>query len=138
MFCLPVVFYFHQHLLPWCDISKIRNSYMLICISISFQQSLNREVKKSGCLFYQVSPGRKLKLDVVQLLSRVQLFATPQTAACWAFLSFTIYQSLLKLMSIRSVMLSNHLVLCHPLLRLPSVFEIETVRRQSSYSLWAP
>ena len=93
---------------------------------------------KSGCLFYQVSPGGKFKLEVVQLLSHVQLFATPQTAACWASLSFTIYQSLLKLMFIMLVMLSNHLVLCHALLLLPSVFEIEIVRRQSSYSLWAP
>ena len=44
------------------------------------------------------------------------------TAACQAFLSITISHSLLKLMSIESVMLSNHLVLCHPLLLLPSIF----------------
>ena len=59
---------------------------------------------------------------VVQLLSCVQLFATPWTAASLAFLSFTIFWSLLKLMSIQSVMPFNHLVLCHPLLLLPSVF----------------
>ena len=59
---------------------------------------------------------------VVQLLSHVQLFATPQTAARQASLSFTIFQSLLKLMSIESVMPSNHLVLCCPLLLLPSIF----------------
>ena len=53
---------------------------------------------------------------------RVQLFATPWTAARQASLSFTISQSLLKLMSIESMMTSNHLVLCHPLLLLPSVF----------------
>ena len=47
---------------------------------------------------------------------------TPWTAACQAFLSFTISQSLLKLMSIESVMPSNHLILCHPLLLLPSIF----------------
>ena len=58
---------------------------------------------------------------VVQLLSRVQLFATPWTAARQASLSTTISWSLLKLMSIESVTPSNHLVLCHPLL-LPSVF----------------
>ena len=52
----------------------------------------------------------------VQLLSHVWLFATPWTAACQTSLSFTIFQSLLKLMSIESVMPSNHLVLCHPLL----------------------
>ena len=58
---------------------------------------------------------------VVQLLSRVWLFVTPLTAACQAPLSFTISWSLFKLMSIESVMPSNHLILCHPLL-LPSVF----------------
>ena len=59
---------------------------------------------------------------VVQSLSHVQLFATPWTAAHQASLSFTISQSLFKLMSIRLVMPSNHLVLCHPLLLLPSTF----------------
>ena len=59
---------------------------------------------------------------VVQLLNRVQLFATPWTAARQAPLSSTISQSLLKLMSIESVMPSNHFVLCHPLLLLPSIF----------------
>ena len=58
----------------------------------------------------------------VQLLSRVWLFATPWTAACQAFLSITNSQSLLKLISIESVMLSNHLILCCPLLLLPSIF----------------
>ena len=50
----------------------------------------------------------------VQLLSRVQLFAALWTAACQASLSFTLSRSLLKLMSIKSVMPSNHLVHCHP------------------------
>ena len=59
---------------------------------------------------------------VVQSLSCVWLFATPRTAAHQASLSFTISQSLLKLMSIESVMPSNHLVLCHPLVLLPSIF----------------
>ena len=58
----------------------------------------------------------------VQLLSGVQLFATPWTAACQAFLSFTISQSLLKLMSIESVRPSNHLILCNTLLLLVSIF----------------
>jgi hypothetical protein len=57
----------------------------------------------------------------IQLLSCVRVFAAPWTAACQAPLSFTISQSLLKLMSIESVMPSNHLILCHPLL-LPSMF----------------
>ena len=58
----------------------------------------------------------------VQLLSHVQLFVTPWTAAHQASLSITNSQSLLKLMSIELVMSSNHLILCHPLLLLPSVF----------------
>ena len=60
--------------------------------------------------------------SVVQSLSRVRLFATPWTAARQASLSFSISQSLLKLMSIESVMPSNHLILCHPLLLPPSIF----------------
>ena len=58
---------------------------------------------------------------VVQSLSHVQLYMTPWTAAHQASLSFTISQSLLKLISIESVMLSNHLILCYPLLPLPSI-----------------
>ena len=58
----------------------------------------------------------------VQLLSRVRLFATPWTAARQASLSITNSWSLLKLMSIESVMPSNHLILCCPLLLLPSTF----------------
>ena len=57
-----------------------------------------------------------------QLLSCVQVFATPWTAEHQAYLSITNSQSLLKLMSIESVMSSNHLILCHPLLLLSSIF----------------
>ena len=57
-----------------------------------------------------------------QSLSRVWLFATPWTAACQASLSITNSQNLIKLMSIESVMPSNHLILCCPLLLLPSIF----------------
>ena len=65
-------------------------------------------------VFYQFSS--------VQLLSRVQLFATPWTAAHQASLSITNSQSLLQLMSIQSMIPSNHLILCRPLLLLPSIF----------------
>ena len=58
----------------------------------------------------------------LQSLSRVQLFATPWTAARQGSQSITNSQSLLKLMSIESVMPSNHLILCCPLLLLPSIF----------------
>ena len=63
-----------------------------------------------------------LQAVVVQLLSCVQFFATPWTVARQASLSFTISQSFLKLMSIESVMPSSHLILCRPLLLLPSIF----------------
>ena len=59
---------------------------------------------------------------VVQSLSHVQLFATPWTAACQAFLSITNSRSLLKPMSTELVMPSNHLIPCSPVLFLPSIF----------------
>ena len=61
-------------------------------------------------------------LFIVQSLSHVQLLATPWTAAHQVSLSSTICWSLLKLMSIEMVMPSNHFILCHPLLLLPSIF----------------
>ena len=67
--------------------------------------------------------GRPSKcFSSVQLLSRVRLFATPWTTARQASLSITNSQSLFKLISIESVMPSNHLILCHLLLLLPSIF----------------
>ena len=65
-------------------------------------------------------------LRVNSLLFRhcIRLFATPRTAARQACLSFAISQSLLTLISIKSVMPSNHVILCHPLLLLPSIFPI--------------
>ena len=63
-----------------------------------------------------------LSVVVVQLLSHVQLFAIPWTAACQASLSFTISQSLLKLISIELMVPYNHLILCRSILFLPSIF----------------
>ena len=62
------------------------------------------------------------KAVVVQSLSHVWLFLTPWTVACQAYLSSTMYRSLLKFMSIESVMLSNHHIIYHPLLLLPQSF----------------
>ena len=70
---------------------------------------------------------------IVQWLSYVQLFATPWTAACQASLSFTISQSLLKLKSIELMMPSNHLILCCPLLLLPSIFP--SIRASGSFPM---
>ena len=61
---------------------------------------------------------------VVQLLSHIQLFVTPWTTACQTSLSFTIYLNLLKVMSIESVMPSNHLILLFPFILLSSIFPI--------------
>ena len=69
---------------------------------------------KANCMWFQFSS--------VQLLSHVRLFETPWIAACQASLSIINSQSQPKPMSIESVMPSNHLILCHPLLLLPSIF----------------
>ena len=72
---------------------------------------------------YSQKTGTSTKgISSVQSLSHVQLFVTPWTAAHQASLSITNSQSLLKLMSIESVMPSNHLILCRPLLLPPSIF----------------
>ena len=75
--------------------------------------------KKDSYIF--IASPLTLKI-VVQSLSHVRLFATPWTAVLQASLSFTISLSLLKLMSFESVILSNHFILCHPLLFPPSIF----------------
>ena len=83
------------------------------------------------CLYIQLShfalqqkstPHCKSSISPVQSLSHLPLFVTSWTAAHQASLSFTNFQSLLKLMSIESGMPSNHLILCRPLLLLPSIF----------------
>ena len=85
---------------------------------------LNMIFVYNGILFSKKEPPEWIwrKFSSVQLLSRVWLFATPWTAARKAFLSITNSQSLPKPMSIKSVMPSGHLILCHPLLLLPSIF----------------
>ena len=75
-----------------------------------------------SCLFYILCFSFFLDFSSVQSLSHVQLCAAPWTPARQASLSITNSWSLLKLMSIESVMPSNHLILCHPLFLLPSVF----------------
>ena len=80
-----------------------------------------------------------MEMDVVvQLLSCVRLFVTLWTAACQASLSFTVSLSFLKLKFIESVMPSNHLILCHPLLFLPSMFPIIKVlsRESTLHTRW--
>ena len=89
------------------------------------------------------SPGWTFQIEVdfssVQLLSHVRLFATPWTTARQASLSIINSQSLLKPMSIKSVMPSNHLILCHPLLLLPSIFpSIRVFSNELTFCIWWP
>ena len=78
-------------------------------------------------------------ISSVQLLSCVQLCVTPWTATLQASLSITNSQNLLKLMSIESVMPSNHLILCHPLLLLPSIFpSIRVLSKESALHIRWP
>ena len=78
-------------------------------------------------------------LAVVQSLSHIRLFAIPWTAAHQASLSFTISQSLLKLVSIEPVMPSNHLIPCHPLLLLPPIFpSIKAFSNESALHIMWP
>ena len=78
-------------------------------------------------------------VQLVQSLSRVRLFVSPWTAAHQASLSIINSWSLLKLMSIESVMPSNHLILCYPLLLLPSIFpSIRVFSNESVLSLRWP
>ena len=81
-------------------------------------KNLNPDSSTSKLKFLTIT----LPTVAVQTRSPVQLFATPCTAACHASLTSSISQSLLKLTFIESVMPSNHLILCLPLLLLPSVF----------------
>ena len=98
--------------IPWSWGTSLVVQWLRICLSVQemWAPSLVGELRSH------------IVVAVVWLLSQVQLFATPWTAASQASLSFTISQSLLKLMSIESVMPSNHLILCYPLLLLSSIF----------------
>ena len=84
-----------------------------------------------------------VQFSSVQSLSCVQLFVTPWTATHQAYLAFTIFQSFLKFMSIESIMPSNHLILCCPLLLLPLIFPSirvffnETVLRIRCSNYWS-
>ena len=93
----------------------------------------------TSTLDYEVVLRMKPFHIVFQLLSHVRLFVTPWTAARQASLSFTISESLLKLMCIESVMPSNHLILCCPLLLPPSIFpSIRVFSSESALHIWCP
>ena len=105
-----------------------------------YQKALD---SKSWKLMITLSISKVIQISSVQSLSHVRLFATPWTAAHQASLSITNSWSLLKLISIELVMPSNHLILCHPLLLLPSiiprirVFSNESVLRIRWPKYWS-
>ena len=99
-----------------------------------FSSSISPSKEQPGLISFRMDwldllavQGTLKSFSSVQLLSHVRLFATPWMAARQASLSITISRSSLKLMSIESVMPSSHLILCCPLLLLPSVFPITRV-----------
>ena len=89
---------------------------------VVFLSQARGKVLSAGLVSHQGSPLQPRVFVVVQLLSCVRLFATPWTAAHQASLSFTISRSLLKFMSLESVMPSNHLILYFPFPLLPQSF----------------
>ena len=90
-------------------------------------QVISRYFPKRFVILLKKTSCTSIVVAVVQSLSHVQLFVTPRTAAWQASLSFTSFQSLLKLMCIESVMPSNNLFLCYPLLLLLSMFSNTSV-----------
>ena len=113
-----------------CCISWSEISYFRLLWVCSLLAAFARNACRSSCLkciiVTQTSvipvATRQIVYVCVQSLSHVRLFATPWTAARQASLSFTVSWSLLRFMSIDSVVPSNHLILCCPLFLLPSIF----------------
>ena len=121
------------------DFSKFSLSFFLWHF-LPVRWSMNLKVEAgTSTLDYEVVLRMKPFHIVFQLLSHVRLFVTPWTAARQASLSFTISESLLKLMCIESVMPSNHLILCCPLLLPPSIFpSIRVFSSESALHIWCP
>ena len=95
--------------------SVMPSNHLILCRPLLFPPSIFPSIRV-------FSSESVLRISSVQSLSHVQLFVTPWTAARQASLSIINSRSLLKLMSIESVMPSNHLILCLPLLLTPSIF----------------
>ena len=104
---------------PWCcsSLDILAFTFSILALDRTFRPRLI-DINFMECFVIMIfAPSVS-----VQSLSHVQLFATPWTTARQASLSITNSRSLPKLMSIESVMTSNHLILCHPFLLLPSIF----------------
>ena len=108
-----------------CLYRLLGTEFLIFCDEVSFYLLLpppSFQGDKKESQEYPSCNGHSVQFSSVQLFNFVWLFATPWTAACQASLSITNSRSLFKLMSIESVMPSNHLILCYPLLLSPSIF----------------
>ena len=111
-------------------IVEVGGSLVVLVLIVVVAIATSRDAGSSGSIIVVVAATARVVVIaievvvvvIVQSLSRVHLSAIPSTMAPRASLSFTISQSLLKLMSIESVRPCNHLILCRPLLFLPSLF----------------
>ena len=115
----------HARIIPWTEecgglhsmgLQRVRHDWSNLACTQNVKQNERKRIQTWLLVLHA------FQFSLVQLLSHVRLFETLWTAACQASLSITNFWSLLKLMSIESVMPSNHLILCHPLLLLPSIF----------------
>ena len=120
LYVYPYVYTILSSLLKFCN--KFCNCVSLLTLFFLFKTVLVILDFKKFVNFWGKKSHLWVLIVVVQSLSHVRLFATPWTTTFQASLSFTISQSWLKLMSIESVMSSNFLILCCPLLLLPSIF----------------
>ena len=114
---------------PGASVHGISQARILEWVALSFSRGASqlRDWTCISCigrwiLYHWATREAQPYIQSAQLLSSFRLFATPRTAARQASLSITNSQSLLQLMSLELVMPSNHLILCRPLLLLPSIF----------------
>ena len=105
-----------------CSSPEFLKAYILFLSLPSTPRLCNRALGQNFPCNHFWFKSQRFQFSPVQSLSHVWLFATPWTAACQASLSITNSQSPPKPVSIESVMPSNHLILCCPLLLLPSIF----------------
>ena len=123
------------HIFLFPEITVSLNLEFIIPMQINYYYYIN----KYQVAYYWLHIIIELYIVVIQSLSPVQFLVTPWTAAHQASLPFTISLSFLKLMSIESVMPSNHLIVCHPLLLPPSVFpSIRVFSNESALHIWWP
>ena len=112
-------FHFLPFYLPW---SGGTVAMILVFLNVEFKATFSLSSFTFIKRLFSSSSLSVIMVSSVQSHSHVWLFVTPWTAAHQAFLSITNSRSFIKLMSMESVMLSNHLILCHPFLLLPSIF----------------